>query len=38
MWRYIKEVGTLYLEIVDYCEKWLLDLPTMEQEYFTWSR
>lgn len=36
--RHIKETSTLYLEIVDYPGEWLLDLPMLAQDYFSWSR
>ncbi len=28
----------MYLEIVDYPGEWLLDLPMLAQDYFSWSR
>lgn len=30
--------STLYLDIVDYPGEWLLDLPLLDQDYFTWSK
>lgn len=36
--RHLKETSTLYLEIVDYPGEWLLDLPMLAQDYFSWSR
>jgi len=36
--RHLKESATLYLEIVDYPGEWLLDLPMLEQDYFSWSQ
>lgn len=36
--RHLKETSTLYLEIVDYPGEWLLDLPMLDQDYFSWSR
>ncbi|CAK9884984.1 MAG: putative protein YcjX [Candidatus Erwinia impunctatus] len=35
--RHLKQHSTLYLEIIDYPGEWLLDLPMLEQDYFTWS-
>ncbi|ORM73929.1 hypothetical protein HA48_06600 [Pantoea wallisii] len=36
--RHFKDTATLYLEIVDYPGEWLLDLPMLAQDYFSWSR
>ncbi|HDI5890400.1 TPA: YcjX family protein, partial [Escherichia coli] len=36
--RHFKDTSTLYLEIVDYPGEWLLDLPMLAQDYFSWSR
>ncbi|EOS96926.1 YcjX family protein [Erwinia tracheiphila] len=36
--RYFKDIATLYLDIVDYPGEWLLDLPMLAQDYFSWSR
>ena len=36
--RHLKDISTLYLEIVDYPGEWLLDLPMLDQDYFSWSR
>lgn len=36
--RHFKETSTLWLEIVDYPGEWLLDLPMLAQDYFSWSR
>ncbi|WP_025903109.1 MULTISPECIES: YcjX family protein [Tatumella] len=35
--RYLKETSTLYLEIIDYPGEWLLDLPMLAQDFFSWS-
>ena len=34
---FLKERGTLYLDIFDYPGEWLLDLPLLEQNYQKWS-
>lgn len=34
---YIKEKGTLYLDIFDYPGEWLLDLPLLDLSYQQWS-
>ncbi|WP_312043557.1 YcjX family protein [Erwinia sp.] len=36
--RHFKDTSTLYLEIVDYPGEWLLDLPMLAQDYFSWSQ
>ncbi|AIX73694.1 MAG: YcjX family protein [Mixta calida] len=36
--RHFKQTATLWLEIVDYPGEWLLDLPMLAQDYFSWSR
>ncbi|PIJ51772.1 hypothetical protein BL250_06625 [Erwinia sp. OLTSP20] len=36
--RHFLDTSTLYLEIVDYPGEWLLDLPMLAQDYFSWSR
>ncbi|WP_439256697.1 YcjX family protein [Lonepinella sp. BR2271] len=36
--RYLKETGTLYLDIFDYPGEWLLDLPLLERNYQQWSQ
>ena len=36
--RYLGEVASLQLEIVDYPGEWLLDLPLLEQDFITWSQ
>ncbi|WP_439327412.1 YcjX family protein [Lonepinella sp. BR2357] len=36
--RYLKETGTLYLDIFDYPGEWLLDLPLLELDYQQWSQ
>lgn len=36
--RHVKETSTLYLEIVDYPGEWLLDLPMLQHDYFSWSQ
>ncbi|MDF7681006.1 YcjX family protein [Enterobacteriaceae bacterium ESL0689] len=36
--RHFKETATLFLEIVDYPGEWLLDLPMLSQDYFSWSQ
>lgn len=35
--RHLNEIATLYLELVDYPGEWLLDLPLLEQDFFSWS-
>lgn len=35
--RFAREIGTLYLDIVDYPGEWLLDLPLLWLDYATWS-
>ncbi len=36
--RHVKETSNLYIEIIDYPGEWLLDLPMLTQDYFSWSR
>ncbi|WP_261640528.1 YcjX family protein [Erwinia mallotivora] len=36
--RHFTDTATLNLEIVDYPGEWLLDLPMLAQDYFSWSR
>ena len=36
--RHFVERSSLYLEIVDYPGEWLLDLPMLEMDYFSWSQ
>ncbi|TDQ56092.1 hypothetical protein EDC45_2066 [Mesocricetibacter intestinalis] len=38
LFSYIKEKGTLYLDIFDYPGEWLLDLPLLEMDYQQWSQ
>ncbi len=35
--RQLSNVGTLYLDIIDYPGEWLLDLPMLELSFATWS-
>ena len=35
--RHFKETSNLYIEIIDYPGEWLLDLPMLHQDYFSWS-
>ncbi|SES96418.1 YcjX family protein [Thorsellia anophelis] len=37
MTRFIKQTGTLKLQIIDYPGEWLLDLPMLSQTYQSWS-
>lgn len=36
--RHFKDTSTLWLEIVDYPGEWLLDLPMLARDYWSWSR
>ncbi|MCX8955992.1 YcjX family GTP-binding protein [Erwinia psidii] len=36
--RHFRDTSTLWLDIVDYPGEWLLDLPMLAQDYFSWSR
>jgi len=36
--RWARDIGTLYLDIVDYPGEWLLDLPLLRWRYAEWSR
>ncbi|HDR1022629.1 TPA: YcjX family protein [Pasteurella multocida] len=36
--RYLKETGTLYLDIFDYPGEWLLDLPLLDLNFQEWSQ
>lgn len=36
--RYLKEQGTIYLDIFDYPGEWLLDLPLLELDFQQWSQ
>ncbi|HGJ5872508.1 MAG TPA: YcjX family protein [Arsenophonus apicola] len=36
--RHVKNTANLYVEIIDYPGEWLLDLPMLTQDYFSWSR
>lgn len=36
--RHFKETSNLYIEVIDYLGEWLLDLPMLHQDYFSWSR
>lgn len=35
--RFAREIGTLYLDLVDYPGEWLLDLPLLGLDYAAWS-
>ncbi|MDG2948142.1 YcjX family protein [Bisgaard Taxon 10/6] len=38
IFSYLKEKGTLYLDIFDYPGEWLLDLPLLDLDYRQWSQ
>ncbi|WP_413111423.1 YcjX family protein [Thaumasiovibrio sp. DFM-14] len=36
--KYLQSDATLYLDIIDYPGEWLLDLPMLEHDFYSWSQ